>query len=202
MRFRWNLAAYVSGSAMTLNICLLCLSRRDSLSEIFSPGRLRAWLWDPWIYFSWVCGFSSHHHVQQCLPAEGATCPVDGGEPGTWSLGEVHTAAAGLAAGVQGGTEAAAASLQSLRWWRQRGWARSVSSPQPGRGPWADSDCELSCILLAKLGNLVDGVQCLPSVLCLFHIVCFFPRTPCAPMSLSHPHSGCWPAASPFSSWI
>ena len=181
MRFRRNLATYGSGSAVTLNIWLLCLSCRDSLSEIFSPGHFRAWLWDPWIYFSRVCGFSSHHHVQQCLPAEGATGPVDGGKPGAWSLGEVHTAAAGLAAGIQGGTEAAAASLQSLRWWRQQGWARSIPSPQPGRGPWADSGCELSCILLAKLRQSccwgsVPAICPVPLPHCLF-----LPQDPMCP---------------------
>lgn len=63
---------------------------------------------------------------------------MDGGAPGTGSLGEVHTAAAGLAADVQGGTGAPAETLQSLR------CERSRLLPLPGAtpaktGPWADS---------------------------------------------------------------
>ena len=166
---------------MTLNICLLCLSYRDSLSEIFSPGHFRAWLWDPWIYFSWVRGFSSYHHVQQCLPAEGAAGPMDGRKPGAWSLGEVHTAAAALAAGIQGGTEAAATSLQSLRWWRQQGWVRCSLAPNPVEPPGRTVTVSWAAFFWQSSGNLVDGVQCLPSVLCLFRIVCFFPRTSVPP---------------------
>lgn len=40
---------------------------------------------------------------------------MDGGEPGARSLGEVHSAAPGLAADVQGGAGAPAEALQSLR---------------------------------------------------------------------------------------
>lgn len=40
---------------------------------------------------------------------------MDGGAPGAGSLGEVHSAAAGLAADLQGGTGAPAETLQSLR---------------------------------------------------------------------------------------
>ena len=149
---------------MTLNICLLCLSYRDSLSEIFSPGHFRAWLWDPWIYFSWVRGFSSYHHVQQCLPAEGAAGPMDGRKPGAWSLGEVHTAAAALAAGIQGGTEAAATSLQSLRWWRQQGWVRCSLAPNPVEPPgWQWLWAELHSFGKARAILLMGFSACDPS---------------------------------------
>lgn len=55
----------------------------------------------------------------------------------------------------------------------------SLPGPHPSwpRGPWADSARELllSCPLCGfwqGLDNSVDGIQCLPYVLCIFQIVC------------------------------
>ncbi|VFV17737.1 Hypothetical predicted protein [Lynx pardinus] len=77
---------------------------------------------------------------------------VDGGEPHAWSPGEVHSAAKGPAADLQGGTEAAAESAQSLRW--QQRWARPCTSPHPCRWlPWADSELEQLVAELHSFGK-------------------------------------------------
>lgn len=71
---------------------------------------------------------------------------MDGGAPGAGSLGEVHAAAAGLAADVQGGTGAPAETLQSLRCERSRLLpSLGPPRPRPVPGPTArESFCRVA----------------------------------------------------------
>jgi len=125
-------------SSMTLSSFLPCLLLRDPLSEILSSGYFGSWPWSPWIYLSWVCGLTPYHYIRQRHPTEGAKSPMDGGEPGAWPLGEVHSAAKRLAADLPDRAEAPAEALQPLRCdCSSGGWAHPLTGYSPEERPWA-----------------------------------------------------------------
>lgn len=176
---------------MTLNAFLPCLLLRDPLAEIFSSSCFRSWSRRPWIYLCWVCGLTPYHYIRQCHSTEGAESSMDGREPGTWSLGEVHSAAKGLAADIQGGAEAPTEALQPLRCDCSRDeHSPSLATPQktgPGLSTTISLVAYILCRKLRKSGCWSSVTTISPMTLPHWPVKTLYPLSPYSyPIGIQH----------------